>query len=207
MGNKQMTTTRAKKRPAIETLEIQNERLQFELQHTKGALKNAEQMLEHIPEHPIESVKAAKNAALRSLEAKIIKAFAEVDETEIIKQIEVRICNEVQEVSDKLLGVDRRWHEMSLTNGKITQVIGGAVDSIVDETLKPLVVAEVKRLLSLQSFKKLIDNSIKERTQSAIRSLSYGNSSISSQIDDLVKKELNAALAEYMSVSEEYSCQ
>jgi hypothetical protein len=193
--------TKPSVRSKEEQLEIANEQLQTEVRTLRCHIAASTTLTDHLELHPVSAVLAAKNAVAKKLEARILKAFSEFDETDILRTIEERITNEALMVTDKLLGIDRKWSAPEIKNGRIADLIGPAVDELLQDKLRPLVLAEIARLLETQTFKKSMNAAIRERASSAIRSIAYGSNNIGNQIDALVKKELDSVFEEYTNLT------
>lgn len=168
-------------------LAMKAESLAMENQRLKAQLR-VEQMETSIAE----DFKTLHKVARKRLEDKILQAYADFDPATIKDALSKRLIDEAHDIADKLLGIDKTWHETRLKdNGRLNTLVGNAVDEILSETLQPMMIEEVKRQVNLKSIKTLVNNAIKERVQSAIRSTAYGNSEMSRSIDALVTREMS----------------
>ena len=107
-------------------------------------------------------------------------------------------------MSDKLMGIDRRWSEIDVKEGRIRQIIQDDVDALIEKKAKPIILAEMARMLELKSVKTAFRDAIKSRINSAIRNIetSY-NSDVGKRIDALVTTELEAVFKEYTESSQQ----
>lgn len=189
------------KRSELERANIRNEQLLVELRHTKTALVNVAEIAKERP--LVEDFENMKRAAKLKLESRIHEAYEKFDTSKLIEAIEERLIGEALDVSDKLMGIDRRWSEIEVKEGRIRQIIQDDVDTLIEEKAKPIILAEMARILELKSVKTALRDAIKSRINSAIRNIetSY-NSDVGKRIDALVTAELEAVFKEYTESSQ-----
>ena len=189
-------------RSELEQANIRNEQILVELRHTKIALADMTAVAKERP--LVEDFENMKRAAKLKLETRIHEAYEKFDTSKLIKAIEERLIGEALDVSDKLMGVDRRWSELEVKEGRIKQIIQEDVDTLIEEKAGPIILAEVARMLELKSIKTALRDAIKTRINSAIRNIenSY-NSEIGKKLDNLVTAELEAVFKEYTESSQQ----
>jgi hypothetical protein len=173
-------------------------RLSQELIHTQRLLDQAESIN---AEKPLaQDLTALRNAAKLKLEDRIQEAYSNFDVNKLIQTIETRLINESLDVADAMLGIDRTWHNLEIKEGRIKNIIGPSIDTLLHEVAEPMILAEVARVLELKSIKTAIRDAIKNRVKSAIYSIEHHSSSdVGKKIDDLIKAELNEVFIEYTS--------
>jgi hypothetical protein len=188
-------STRSLERTELEESNLHNEQLSLELQHAKAQLVNLTNVTR---ERPLpQGFATLRQVAKLKLEERIHEAYCKFDTSKLIESIEERLIGEALDIADKLMGIDRKWHEPEIKEGRIRQIIQADVDALIEEKAKPLILAEMARVLELKTVKKALQDAIKIRVNSAIRNIetSY-NSDISKRIDALVAAELDAVFVE-----------
>ena len=189
-------------RSELEQANIRNEQLLVELRHTKIALVNVAEIAKERP--LVEDFENMKRAAKLKLESRIHEAYEKFDTSKLIEAVEERLIGEALDVSDKLMGIDRRWSEIEVKEGRIRQIIQNDVDTLIEEKAKPIILAEMARVLELKSVKTAFRDAIKNRINSAIRNIeSSYNSDIGKRIDALVAAELELVFKEYTESSQQ----
>lgn len=186
-------------KPTISDMEFRLHAALVENDQLKSQLKAAAD-LDDLNSMDTIDLQCVRNAAKRALEQRIIKAYSSVDEQELIKTIEVRLQSEINAISDSLLGIDRRWSEIEIKEGRLRDILNPAINEMLEERAKPLILDLIATFLNQQTFKKIMHQAIKTRLHNAIQDFTRGTSSeVGRTIDKMVQEELQKTLAEFTS--------
>lgn len=150
-----------------------------------------------------EDLQKLRNAAKKKLENKILEAYNKFDVKTLVSHIEQRLIGEAEDITDKLLGIDRRWSDVEIKDGRLRAIIQPEIDRILEEKAAPAIRAEVARVMELKSIQTAIQKAIKARIQNAIYNLEHYNSDIGKKIDELMKAETDKIFAEYTKPSQQ----
>lgn len=149
-----------------------------------------------------EDLRPLRIAAKRKLETKIIDAFDTYDVKNILESIEERMMGDAADIADKLMGIDRRWSELDIKEGRLRAIIEPAVDRALKEVAEPLILAELARVIELKTIQAAIKKAVKQRVTDAIYSIEcYSSSETAKKIDSLVQAEISEVFKEYTSPS------
>ena len=143
-----------------------------------------------------------REAAKKKLHDKIVEAYTKFDVKKAINMIEERIVGEMNDVTDKILGIDRRWHEIEVKEGRIREMLGKEIDRVLEVRVKPLIDEQIARILEYKVIQKAIHKAVRNRVESTIYSLEHHSSTgIGKEMDQLVKAHIDIALKEYLEVN------
>jgi hypothetical protein len=143
-----------------------------------------------------------REAAKQKLHSKIVEAYTKFDVKKALSMIEERIIGEMEDVTDKILGIDRKWHEIEIKEGRIREMLGKEVDRVLAERVQPLICAQVARIIEYKTIQTALKKAIKNRVDSAIYSLEHhSGTEIGKEMDRLVKSHIDAALKDFLAVN------
>lgn len=145
----------------------------------------------------LQNLKAIRSSAIKELEKRMSDAYAAYSVEDSIAHIEERLVNDLHVTTDKLLGIDRRWSDIEIKEGRLRAILDPEIDRILSEKIKPLMEAEIARVMELQTIQKAIKKAIKDRIDSALYGITRSNSEIGACIDKAVNTEIDTLFKEW----------
>lgn len=140
-----------------------------------------------------------REAAKTELERKLTQAYADFDIGKAFSVIEERLLKEATAITDALLGIDRKWSEIEIKDGKIRDYIKGLVDTCLAEKLGPKIEREIARQLELKTIEKAIDRKVKGLIESTIYNIDSSYNATGKKIDAIVNTEIERIFEEWTS--------
>lgn len=145
-----------------------------------------------------DNLKRLREEAKIKLHSKILTAYEKFDTKKVLAMMEERIIGEFQDVTDKLLGIDRRWCEIEVKEGRIREILDPAIHKILTVRVVPLLDEYVEKTLATKTIQLAIRKAVKNRVESHLYSIEHHSSSdIGKSIDRIVQSHIDALIKEF----------
>lgn len=146
---------------------------------------------------------STKDFLHKEVERQVLSALTRFDPDDLLTTMRKHVQQDIEKVTDDLLGIDRRWSEISLSkSGALMPYLTPHVTAAMDTHMKPLILAELDKQLKSASIRSLITRAVKRKVKDYIEELGGYKSHLSELIEKHIESEIASIAQSYMSSQE-----